>query len=224
MKRVISLAIVAATLSLAPAVLTAKTATSEPASKPASKPARTHKAFEGFWVQLAEELKLSDDQKDKIGSLLEARRSEIEPIREKVDANVQKLKDARAKSDKDEVAKIRAEQAVLRQQEVQIREKYEPQIFAIMTPEQKAGYDRHFVLMRIWKEFSAADLTSEQQAKIKAEFPAKTQSVDVSNKAGRDQAFEKVSAWVRSDVLTPKQKDALKAGATSKPADGANAD
>jgi Spy/CpxP family protein refolding chaperone len=238
MKRVISWTVVAAMLALAPVAFaaTASEVASRAASKPASKPAKEHKALQGVWAQLAKELALTDEQKTKIGDLLEARQAELAPITEKLKATRQAIKDAQAKNEKDKVAKLKAERAVLVTQETTVREKYEPQIMGAFTDKQKLQYDEHFVLMRVWIDFAAADLTVDQQDKIKAKLTEiktkfkeahkdakedKDKELDLSTRAERDKMVETLTTWAKSKEgpLAAKQKEALKAGATSQPAE-----
>ena len=84
------------------------------------------------------QLNLTDDQKTKVKEILEANKATIQPIREAMKANHEKLESLKGNFDEAQVAAIAKDQGDLTAQMIVARERVKSQIFAILTDEQKA--------------------------------------------------------------------------------------
>jgi periplasmic protein CpxP/Spy len=84
------------------------------------------------------QLNLTDDQKAKIKDILEANKGAIQPIRDAMKANHEKLASLNGNFDEAQVSAIAKEQGDLTAQMIVARERVRSQIFAILTDEQKA--------------------------------------------------------------------------------------
>jgi protein CpxP len=84
------------------------------------------------------QLNLTDDQKAKVKEILEANKATIQPIREAMKANHEKLAALNGNFDEAQVSAIAKEQGDLTAQMIVARARVKSQIFAILTDEQKA--------------------------------------------------------------------------------------
>jgi protein CpxP len=85
-------------------------------------------------------LNLTDEQKTQVKQIMEASKSKVEPIREQLKTNREKLEAATANGafDEAQVTAIANEQAGLASQLIVERERAKSQVFALLTDEQKA--------------------------------------------------------------------------------------
>jgi protein CpxP len=84
------------------------------------------------------QLNLTDDQKAKVKEILEANKGTIQPIREAMKANHEKLAALKGNFDEAQVSAIAKEQGDLTAQMIVARQRVKSQIFAILTDDQKA--------------------------------------------------------------------------------------
>ena len=89
-------------------------------------------------AMMLRQLNLTDDQKSKVKDILETNRSAVEPIREAMKANHEKLAALNGNYDEEQVSAIAKEQGDLTAQMIVARQRVKSQIFAILTDEQKA--------------------------------------------------------------------------------------
>jgi Spy/CpxP family protein refolding chaperone len=83
-------------------------------------------------------LDLTDDQKAKVKEIFEANKGTVEPIRESMKANHEKLANLNGSFDEAQVSEIAKNQGELTAQLIVARERVKSQIFALLTDEQKA--------------------------------------------------------------------------------------
>lgn len=83
-------------------------------------------------------LDLSDDQKAKVKEIFEANKATVEPIRESMKANHEKLVSLSGTLDEAQVSEIAKNQGELTAQLIVTKERVKSQIFALLTDEQKA--------------------------------------------------------------------------------------
>ena len=84
-------------------------------------------------------LDLTDDQKNQVKQIMEASKSKVQPLRESMKANRDKLRQATAdgKFDEAQVQALATEQANISAQLLVERTRTKSQIFQILTPEQR---------------------------------------------------------------------------------------
>ena len=98
-------------------------------------------------------LDLTNDQKAKVKEIMEANKSAIQPIREQMKANHQKLADLKGSFDEAAVTEIAKSQGDLTGQMIVARQRVKSQIFAILTDDQKAKAEQiHEGMMRRFKD------------------------------------------------------------------------
>ncbi len=85
-------------------------------------------------------LDLTDEQKEKVKTILEANRQTFEPLKEQAKANRTRLMELRKSGqfDQDQVEAIATEQGSLTAKMIVERERVRAEVFAILTDEQKA--------------------------------------------------------------------------------------
>jgi protein CpxP len=83
-------------------------------------------------------LDLTDDQKAKVKEIFEANKQTMQPIREQLKANHEKLAAMKGSFDEAQVSAVAKEQGDLTAQMVVARQRIKSQIFAVLTDEQKA--------------------------------------------------------------------------------------
>jgi Spy/CpxP family protein refolding chaperone len=83
-------------------------------------------------------LDLTDDQKAKVKEIFETNKQTMQPIREQLKANHEKLAAMKGNFDEVAVSAIAKEQGDLTAQMIVARQRVKSQIFAILTDEQKA--------------------------------------------------------------------------------------
>lgn len=84
------------------------------------------------------QLNLTDEQKAKVKEIIEANRATMEPIRDAMRANHEKLAAMKGTFDEAAVTPVATEQGNLMAQMIVARQKVKSEIFAILTDEQKA--------------------------------------------------------------------------------------
>jgi len=98
-------------------------------------------------------LDLTNDQKAKVKEIMEANKSAIQPIREQMKANHQKLADLKGSFDEAAITEIAKSQGDLTGQMIVARQRVKSQIFAILTDDQKAKAEQiHEGMMRRFKD------------------------------------------------------------------------
>lgn len=82
---------------------------------------------------------LTDDQKNQVKQIMEASRAKVQPLRESLRANRQKLRELteNGKFDEGQVQALAAEQGRISAQLLVEKERSKAQIFQILTPEQR---------------------------------------------------------------------------------------
>ena len=84
------------------------------------------------------QLDLTSDQQAKVKEILDANKGTVQPLREQLKANHEKLAALGGNFDEGQVTAIAREQGDLMSQMIVARQKVKSQIFAILTDEQKA--------------------------------------------------------------------------------------
>lgn len=105
-----------------------------------------HKGFGGHGMRGGEQgvmmmlrrLDLTSDQQAKVKEILDANKGTVQPIREQLKANHEKLAALGGNFDEGQVTAIAKEQGDLMSQMIVARQKVKSQIFAILSDEQKA--------------------------------------------------------------------------------------
>jgi protein CpxP len=108
-----------------------------------------HKGFAGRGTRgeqaammMLRRLDLTDQQQAQVKQILEDNKGAVEPIREQLKANHEKLADMKGTFDEAQVSQIAKSQGDLTAQLIVVRQKVRSQIFAILTDEQKAKADQ----------------------------------------------------------------------------------
>jgi periplasmic protein CpxP/Spy len=101
---------------------------------------RGHHGRGGGGGMMLRGLDLTDAQKAQVKEIMEASRAKVQPIRESMKANRQKLNETTANGafNETQVQSLATEQANLSAQLLVERTRVKSQIFALLTPEQKA--------------------------------------------------------------------------------------
>jgi protein CpxP len=89
-------------------------------------------------MMMLKRLDLTSDQQAKVKEIFEANKGTVQPIREQLKANHEKLAALGGTFDEAQVTAIAKEQGDLMSQLIVARQKVRSQIFAILTDEQKA--------------------------------------------------------------------------------------
>ena len=104
-----------------------------------------HKGFGGHGMRgkqvvmmMLRRLDLTSDQQAKVKEIFEANKGTVQPLREQLKANHEKLAALGGNFDEGQVTAIAKEQGELMSQMVVARQKVKAEIFAILTDEQKA--------------------------------------------------------------------------------------
>jgi len=102
-----------------------------------------HKGFGGHGMRgqgvmlMLRRLDLTSDQQAKVKEIFEANKGTVQPLREQLKANHEKLDSLGGNFDEGQVTAIAKEQGELMSQLIVDRQKVKSQIFAILTDEQK---------------------------------------------------------------------------------------
>ena len=104
-----------------------------------------HKGFGGHGMRgrqgammMLRRLDLTSDQQAKVKEIFEANKGTVQPLREQLKANHEKLAALGGNFDEGQVTAIAKEQGELMSQMIVARQKVKAEIFAILTDEQKA--------------------------------------------------------------------------------------
>ena len=103
-----------------------------------------HKGFGGHGMHgqgammMLRRLDLTSDQQAKVKEIFEANKGTVQPLREQLKANHEKLASLGGNFDEGQVTAIAKQQGELMSQMIVARQKVKSQIFAILTDDQKA--------------------------------------------------------------------------------------
>ena len=182
------------------------------AEKPKAAKAETKK-LKSELAKMDEVVKLTDEQKTQIAALEEAMNKDVKAFQTENQGKFAELdkaiKDARAKGDKEALAKLEKELAELRAKRELITKGYNDKIMAVLTSEQKAKWLEHLVVAPVLEKLKAVNLTPDQTDKIKAAYIEKTAGVDLSVQQNRVKASKALMEYART-ILTPEQQEKLK--------------
>lgn len=103
-----------------------------------------HRGERGGFGRMAEKLNLTEAQKEQVKQIMEASRAKVQPLREQMKANHQKMEAATANGQFDEaaVSAIAQEQATIGAQLIVEKERAKSQMFQILTAEQKVQFEQ----------------------------------------------------------------------------------
>lgn len=203
--------------------------------KPAAKPqepkavtpsvtlAKDKPAIAGHWTIVAKEIKLTDEQKGKLETILKERADSVAKFDAANGSKMKELDEAakKAKAGKDEAAFKTANDELkkLKTQREAAGDSVDvdAKLLPLLTPEQKQGYRAYGLFFAATIKFGKADLTADQKKTVK------TMAADLA-KPMTDQSTEKEVTKIKSDlyakvtaeVLTEAQKTALTQKAPAK--------
>lgn len=174
---------------------------------------------EGGMVEMMDKVvTLTPEQKTKLEAMAKDRKAALD---EWMKANGDKVKTARealmkAQESKDQAAidKAMADLRTATAGRDEILKKYDP--VSVLTPEQKTKWYTHQLTEMTLRHFGPAKLTDDQQTKVKAAAEAMVKEGKIVDFKTFEEALKSMGAKVE-EMLTPEQKDAMKAAATSRP-------
>ena len=177
--------------------------------------------LKGEYAIMANMLEFSDAQKTELTAKLTACDDEVKKWRQ---ANADKLADikkkqAQAKEDKNKEAmkQIAKESKGLRAEEAKLRGAAIAAAKALLTPEQKAKWDAFTVYRGVIGRLKRAELTEEQDAKVREICAAKAARIVAAEGKAKGKAYKELSTSIIDSVLTAEQKAKLTAKPTKKP-------
>ena len=180
--------------------------------------------LKGEYAIMASELKFTDAQKADLAEKLKACAENAKKWRtdnaDKLADIKKKQAEARKNKDKDAMKKIAADSKALRDEEMKIRNSAVDAAKAILTDEQKVQWAGFMVYRQVMRKFKKAELTDEQNKKVRDLCNAKAKDIPEDDKKARGRAYKELSDSITNDVLTADQKAKLTAKTPKKdPAD-----
>jgi len=203
------LALALAVLVAAPALLAEEA--KAPKEGKAKAAAAEKSGLKGEYAIMAGELKLTAEQQADLAAKVKAKAEALNAWEtangEKLKAAQETLKKARESGDKQATGKAAEELKTLRGALEKIQTDAAAAIHAILTPEQQQAWEGFSLYRQAMARYKKADLTEDQQKKIR----------ELCNAGGKEVASGKAKGevWKAVDkdiaaVLTPAQKEALK--------------
>ena len=164
---------------------------------------------------MAKVLNLTDSEKADLAEVIKACAADAtrqQKVRAYKLAELQKqLAEARKNKDKDAYGRIVEQFKALRTEEVEDRDDTMAAVTRLLTPEQKQRWAGFNVYRQIMPRFKRAQLTDEQDKKVRDMCNAKGTDILAKDAKARAEAYEALAAAITESVLTAEQK-ALMAG------------
>ena len=203
------LALALAVLVAAPALLAEEA--KAPKEGKAKAAAKESSGLKGEYAIMASELKLTAEQKADLAAKVKAKEEALNAWenanRDKLKAAQEAVKKGRESGDKQAAEKAAEELKTLRGAMENIQADATAAIRAVLTPEQQQAWEGFSLYRQAMARYKKADLTEDQQKKIR----------ELCNAAGKEVAAGKAKGEVwktlEKDIaalLTPAQKEALK--------------
>ena len=182
------------------------------------KKAKGPQGLRGEYAIMAKVLEFTEDQKTQLGTALTACATEAKTWRETNADKLAEIKkqqaEARKNKDKDAMKKVAEQSKALRDEEAKIKGKSIAAAKALLTPEQKAKWDGFTVYRMAMRRIKKAELTDEQDAKVRQICTAKAAEILGAEKKAQGKAYKELTTAIIDSVLTAEQKAKL----TAKPA------
>ena len=209
-----SLSVIVACFTFASQVATLH-AEEKPKEKTTAKPgAKAPAGLQGYYMIIAKELSLSDDQKTKLTAALAERSEALKKWDETNAAKVTELTAAEAKAkeakDAEGEKKVAAEIKALKAGRTALEDEGKAKFHAILTPEQRVHLNGYNFYVGAMIKFSKAELTDDQKAKAKtiAMETSKTVASDIDAKALAKVKTD-LAARIEKEVLSDGQREVL---------------
>ncbi len=188
------------------------------------KKAKGPKGLRGEYAIMAKVLNFTEAQKTQLAATLTACADEAKTWRE---ANAEKLAEikkqqaeAKKNKDKDAMKKIAEQSKALRAEEAKIKGKSIAAAKALLTADQKTKWDGFVVYRQIMRRLKKAELTDEQDKKVREMCQAKAAGILGAEKKAQSKAYRELGTAIIESVLTAEQKAKLTAKPPKKdPAD-----
>lgn len=166
----------------------------------------------GMHAQMAKVCGMSEEQQEEL-IRLNAKRYEAwkqfkTSTTEKLKVLQARIAEARKNNDKEALKEAYSEIRSLRIKQREIYEHWKAKMMAILTPEQKARWDRYQAMLAIKRRFKSAGLTAEQMEKIEAAYTKFVVGAGPSDKKARREALKKLNDYIRTEILTDAQRKA----------------
>ncbi len=185
----------------------------------------------GMHAQMVKVCNLNEEQQKQIAELNDLRQKAMKEFEAE---NIEKLKtlkaqkvEARKNKDKKALEEASAQLSDLLLKRKEIDSQWQAKIMGVLTEEQKAQWDRYQAKLLINKMFKNAKLTDEQVEQVANAHEKFMTDVDLSDKKARHEALQKLTDYIRAEILTdaqraattrPGKKAATRPGASEKPA------
>ena len=169
----------------------------------------------GEYAIMASTLKFTDAQKaelaDKLKACAEASKKWREDNKDKLAEIKKQQAEARKNKDKDAMKKVAEQSKELRAEEAKIRGAAVAAAKAVLTDEQKQQWAGFMVYRQVMRKFKKAELTEEQDKKVREMCDAKAKDIPEDDKKARGQAYKALSTAITDSILTADQKAKLTA-------------
>jgi len=193
-------------------------------AKREKKPRGNKGGLRGEYAIMAKVLNFTDAQKTELAAKLKAC---AEAAKKWQEANAEKFAElkkqqaeARKNKDNDAKKRIAAQSKALRAEAAKIKGAAIAAAKALLTPEQKEQWAGFTVYRQIMRRFKKAELTDEQDKKVREMCNAKAKDIPEDDKKARGRAYKELTTAITESVLTAEQKAKLTAKKPKKdPAD-----
>ena len=166
----------------------------------------------GMHAHMVKVCNLTEDQQKQIAELNDLRqkaRKEFEAENtEKIKTLKAQIAEARKNKDEKALEEARTQLSDLLLKRKEINTQWRAKIMAVLTPEQKVQWDRYQIRLSVMRRFKKAKLTDEQAAEVKAAYAKFMTDVDLSDKEARREALQKLTDYIRAEILTDAQRAA----------------
>lgn len=175
---------------------------------------KTPAGLQGYYMIIAKELGLSDDQKAKLTAAMAERSEAVKKWDEANGAKVKELTAAEAKAkeakDAEGAKKVSAEIKTLKAGRTAIEDEGKAKFHALLTPDQKTHLQGYNLYVGAMTKFSKAELTDDQKTKAKtiALETGKSVAADTDAKA-LAKVKNDLAARIDKEVLTDAQREVL---------------
>ena len=178
--------------------------------------------LKGEYAMMVKILNLTDAQKTELADKLKACAKEAKTWRETNADKLAEIKkqqaEARKNKDKDAMKKVAEQSKDLRAEEAKNRGAAIAAVKSILTPEQQQQWAGFTVYQQIMGRFKKAELTDDQDKKVRDICNAKAKDIPEGDKKAQSRAMKELSTSIIESVLTAEQKEkvAAKGGGKAK--------
>ena len=92
---------------------------------------------------------------------------------------------------------------------MELQAKFQAQVMELLTPEQQAKWVGAQFLTMVQRALGKDTLSEDQLKQVKTYIAEQAKTADLSNERGRGELMQKVMTYVRTDVLTDEQREAI---------------